>query len=94
MHGGTVEGIRLELVLKRGEDPDVVLNQLWKHTNLQYHFGINMIALDGGRPRVVGLKRLLQAWIKHRREVIIRRTRLLARDEARLRIQGCCARSM
>ena len=88
MHGGTVkEGIRLELVLKRGEDPDVVLNQLWKHTNLQYHFGINMIALDGGRPRVVGLKRLLQAWIEHRREVIIRRTRfLLARDEARLHI--------
>ena len=88
MHGGTVkEGIRLVLTLKRGEDPDLVLNQLWKHTNLQYSFGMNMIALDGGRPRTVSLKRMLQAWIDHRKEVIIRRTRfLLAKDEARLHI--------
>ena len=88
MYGGTVkEGIRLVLELKRGEDPDVVLNQLWKHTHLQASFPINMIALDGGRPRTVGLKRLLQAWVEHRKEVIVRRTRfLLARDEARLHI--------
>ncbi len=88
MHGGTVkEGIRLVLTLKRGEDPDVVLNQLWKHTSLQYTFGINMVALDRGRPRTVGLKRILSAWIQHRKEVIVRRTRfLLARDEARLHI--------
>ncbi|TVR12341.1 MAG: DNA gyrase subunit A [Planctomycetota bacterium] len=88
MHGGTVkEGIRLVLELKRGEDPDVVLNQLWKHTSLQATFSFNMIALDGGRPRTVGLRRMLSAWIAHRRDVIIRRTRfLLARDEARLHI--------
>ena len=86
--GGAVgDGLRLELHLKRGEDPEVILNQLWKHTSLQYSFGINMIALDGGRPRSVGLKRMLQAWIEHRKEVIVRRTRfLLARDEARLHI--------
>ena len=83
MHGGTVkEGIQQLLVLKRGEDPEIVLNQLWKHTYLQYGFGINMIALDGGRPRTVGLKRMLQAWLTHRQEVIVRRTRLLERDEA------------
>ncbi|MFW5829472.1 MAG: DNA gyrase subunit A [Planctomycetota bacterium] len=88
MYGGTVkEGIRLVLELKRGEDPDLVLNQLWKHTYLQASYGINMIALDGGRPRTVGLKRVLQSWIEHRKEVIVRRTRfLLARDEARLHI--------
>lgn len=88
IHGGAVgDGLRLELLVKRGEDPDVVLNQLWKHTSLQYNFNFNMIALDGGRPRTVGLKRMLQAWVTHRREVIVRRTRfLLARDEARLHI--------
>ncbi|MBA3708444.1 MAG: DNA gyrase subunit A [Planctomycetes bacterium] len=88
MYGGTVaEGIRLVLELKKGEDPDMVLNQLWEHTNLQYNFAINMIALDGGRPRTVGLKRMCQAYVEHRKDVIIRRTRfLLARDEARLHI--------
>ena len=85
--GTTKEGVRLVLELKRGEDPEVVLNQLWKHTNLQYNFGINMVALDNGRPRTVNLKRVLQAWIEHRIDVIVRRTRfLLARDEARLHI--------
>lgn len=80
-------GIRLVAELKRGEDPDVVLNQLYQHTNLQYTFAINMIALDGGRPRTVSLKRMMSAWIEHRKEVIIRRTRfLLARDESRLHI--------
>ncbi len=85
--GTTKEGVRLVIELKRGEEPDLILNQLYKHTNLQYNFGINMVALDGGRPRTVNLKRLLQAWVEHRIEVIIRRTRfLLARDEARLHI--------
>jgi DNA gyrase subunit A len=85
--GAVANGLRLELLMKRGEDPDVILNQLWKHTSLQSTFGLNMIALDGGRPRTVGLKRMLQAFIEHRKEVIVRRTRfLLARDEARLHI--------
>ncbi|MBA2482609.1 MAG: DNA gyrase subunit A [Planctomycetes bacterium] len=88
MYGGTVgDGIRLVLELKKGEDPDMVLNQLWEHTNLQYNFPVNMIALDGGRPRTVNLKRMCQAYVEHRKDVIIRRTRfLLARDEARMHI--------
>ncbi len=88
MNGGTVgNGIRLVIKLKKGEDPDLILNQLYEHTNLQYNFSVNMVALDGGRPRTLGLRRLCQAWIEHRKEVIIRRTRfLLARDESRLHI--------
>ncbi|MBN8525291.1 MAG: DNA gyrase subunit A [Planctomycetes bacterium] len=88
MTGGVVgDGIRLVLAVKKGEDPDIVLNQLWEHTNLQYHFAINLIALDGGRPRTVSLKRMMVAWVEHRQDVIVRRTRfLLARDEARLHI--------
>ena len=88
VYGGTVgNGVRLVCKLKKGEDPELILNQLWEHTNLQYNFSINMIALDGGRPRTVGLHRLCTAWLDHRQEIIIRRTRfLLARDEARLHI--------
>jgi DNA gyrase subunit A len=85
--GDQKEGLRIEIALKRGEDPDVVLNQLWRHTHLQYTFAINMIALDGGRPRTVSLKRMMLAYVEHRKDVIVRRTRfLLARDEARLHI--------
>jgi len=81
------DGVRLAIQLKKGEDPDVILNQLWEHTNLQYNFAINMIALDGGRPRTLNLKRMCQAYVEHRIDVIIRRTRFwLARDEARLHI--------
>ena len=88
VYGGSVgDGIRLVIELKKGEDPELVLNQLWEHTNLQYNFAINIVALDGGRPRTLGLRRLCSAWIEHRKDVIIRRTRfLLARDEARLHI--------
>ncbi|MBA3685706.1 MAG: DNA gyrase subunit A [Planctomycetes bacterium] len=85
--GAEGDGLRLVIELKKGEDPDLVLNQLWQHTNLQYNFAINMIALDGGRPRTVSLKRMCQGYVEHRKDVIIRRTRfLLARDEARLHI--------
>ncbi|MBA3697781.1 MAG: DNA gyrase subunit A [Planctomycetes bacterium] len=81
------DGVRLAIQLKKGEDPDVILNQLWEHTNLQYNFAINMIALDGGRPRTLNLKRMCQAYVEHRIDVIVRRTRFwLARDEARLHI--------
>lgn len=88
MYGGVVgDGIRLVIELKKNEDPDLVLNQLWQHTYLQATFGVNMVALDGGRPRTVHLKRMCQAYVEHRIEVIVRRTRfLLARDEARLHI--------
>src|ERR1043165_6227455 len=81
------DGVRLAIQLKKGEDPDLILNQLWEHTNLQYNFAINMIALDGGRPRTMTLKRMCQAYVEHRKDVIVRRTRYwLARDEARLHI--------
>ncbi len=81
------DGVRLVIKLKKGEDPDVVLNQLYEHTNLQYNFAINAIALDGGRPRTVTLKRMCQAYVEHRQDVLVRRTRfLLARDEARQHI--------
>ena len=88
VYGGVVgNGIRLVIELKKNEDPDIVLNQLWEHTNLQYNFAINSIALDGGRPRTVTLKRMCQAYVEHRKDVIVRRTRFwLARDEARLHI--------
>ncbi|MBA3936278.1 MAG: DNA gyrase subunit A [Planctomycetes bacterium] len=88
MTGGAVgDGVRLVLELKRDADPDLVINQLWEHTNLQYNFAINMIALDGGRPRTVSLKRMCLAYVEHRKDVIVRKTRfLLARDEARLHI--------
>jgi len=88
VYGGAVgDGLRLIIELKKGEDPELVLNQLWQNTSLQYTFAVNMIALDGGRPRTVSLKRMMLAWVEHRKEVIIRRTRfLLARDEARLHI--------
>ncbi len=85
--GAQGDGIRLVIELKKGEDPDLVLNQLWEHTNLQYNFAINAVALDHGRPRTASLKRMCQAYIEHRQDVIVRRTRfLLARDEARLHI--------
>ncbi len=88
VYGGVVgNGIRLVIELKKNEDPDIILNQLWEHTNLQYNFAINTIALDGGRPRTITLKRMCLAYVEHRKDVIVRRTRFwLARDEARLHI--------
>jgi len=81
------EGIRLVVELKRGEDPNVVLNQLYKHTPLQDTFSINVLAIMDGRPATLNLKQLLAAFVKHRFEVIVRRTRfLLRRAEARAHI--------
>ncbi|RMG75109.1 MAG: DNA gyrase subunit A [Nitrospirae bacterium] len=69
------DGIRVVIELKRGEMPQVVLNNLYKHTQMETSFGIIMIALVGGQPRVLSLRRLLNHFIQHRREVILRRTR-------------------
>ena len=81
------EGIRLVVELKRGEDPNVVLNQLYKHTPLQDTFSINLLAIMDGRPATLNLKQILAAFVKHRFEVIVRRTRfLLRRAEARAHI--------
>jgi DNA gyrase subunit A len=81
------EGSRIVIVLKKNEEADVVLNQLYKHTSLQNSFSIIMIALVGGRPETLNLKQLLSAYIKHRKEIIRRRTRfLLDRAEERAHI--------
>ncbi|MDR2261728.1 MAG: DNA gyrase subunit A [Azoarcus sp.] len=66
-------GMRLVIELKRGEMPEVVLNKLFKHTQLQDTFGMNMVALVEGKPRLLNLKELLVCFLEHRREVVTRR---------------------
>jgi len=68
------DGMRLVIELRRGESPDVVLNNLYQQTQMGTVFGINMVALLDGRPRCMNLKELLAAFIDHRREVVTRRT--------------------
>ncbi len=67
-------GMRVAIELKRGEIPDVVLNNLYKQTQLQDSFGMNMVALIEGQPRLLNLKEILDAFLRHRREVVTRRT--------------------
>jgi DNA gyrase subunit A len=67
-------GMRVVIELKRGEIPEVVLNNLFKQTQLQDTFGINMVALVDGQPRLLSVKELIEAFISHRREVATRRT--------------------
>ena len=67
-------GMRLVIELKRGEVPEVVLNNLYKQTQLQDTFGINMVALIDGQPKLCNLKDLVQVFLEHRREVVTRRT--------------------
>jgi DNA gyrase subunit A len=67
-------GMRVVIELKRGEVPEVVLNNLYKMTQLQDTFGVNMVALVDGRPRLLNLKEMLVAFLAHRREVVTRRT--------------------
>ena len=81
------EGIRIVLELGRGEIPQIVLNQLYKNTQMQTSFGIIMLALVDRRPQVVNLKQMLEAFIAFRREIVTRRTRYdLARAEERAHI--------
>src|SRR5574337_8747 len=81
------EGIRIVLELGRGEIPQIVMNQLYKHTPMQSTFGIIMLALVGRRPQVVSLKQMLEEFIGFRREVVTRRTQYdLARAEERAHI--------
>jgi len=68
------DGMRMVIDLKRGEVAEVVLNNLYQHTQLQTVFGINMVALVDGRPRLLNLKECLEAFIRHRRDVVTRRT--------------------
>jgi len=67
-------GMRMVIELKRGENTDVILNNLYEHTAMQSVFGINMVALVNGQPRVLNLKELLEAFLRHRREVVTRRS--------------------
>jgi len=68
------EGVRVVIELKRGEIPLIVLNNLYKHTQLETTFGVIMLALVNNRPEVLNLKQILHHFIEHRREVIVRRT--------------------
>ena len=67
-------GMRVVIELKRGEVPEVILNNLYKSTQLQDTFGMNMVALVDGQPRLLNLKQMLECFLAHRREVITRRT--------------------
>jgi len=78
-------GIRVVIELKRDAVPDVVLNQLYRFTPLQSSFGCNFVALNGGKPELMGIQRILTAFVEFREEVVTRRTRFLlgkARDRA------------
>ncbi|MBC7984599.1 MAG: DNA gyrase subunit A [Candidatus Obscuribacterales bacterium] len=68
------DGMRIVMELKRGEIADVILNNLFKHTPMESVFGINMVALQDGQPKLLGLKEMLEAFLRHRREVVTRRT--------------------
>ena len=81
------EGMRIVIELKRGEVPEVVLNNLYKHTQLQTTFGIIMLAIVGGRPKVLPLVDILEHFVEFRREVVRRRTEFeLRKAEARAHI--------
>ncbi len=67
-------GMRAVIELKRGENAEVVLNNLYKDTQLQDSFGVNMVALMDGQPRLLNVKQMLEAFLRHRREVVVRRT--------------------
>ncbi|MDP1551096.1 MAG: DNA gyrase subunit A [Nitrosomonas sp.] len=67
-------GMRVVIELKRGEVPEVILNNLYKETQMQDTFGMNMVALLDGQPRLLNLKQILDAFLRHRREVVTRRT--------------------
>jgi DNA gyrase subunit A len=81
------QGLRVVIELKRDAVPDVVLNQLYRYTALQTSFGINMLALNHGRPEQMSLKQILEAFVEFREEVILRRTRFelaKAREKAHI----------
>jgi DNA gyrase subunit A len=81
------EGMRIVIELKRGEVPEVILNNLYKHTQLQQSFGVIMLAIVSGRPKVLNLAELVENFIDFRREVVIRRTQFdLRKAEARYHI--------
>ncbi len=68
------DGMRIFIQVKRGEQADVLLNNLFQQTQLETVYGINMVALEGGQPKLMNLKQILEAFVRHRREVVTRRT--------------------
>jgi DNA gyrase subunit A len=81
------DGMRIVIELKRDAQPKVILNQLFKHTQMQTTFGSNLLALVGNRPMTLTLKEMIQHYIAHRQEVVVRRTRFdLAEAERRAHI--------
>lgn len=69
------DGMRIVIELRRGVNANVILNQLFKHTQMKETFGVIMLALVDGRPRVLNIKEILDAFIKHRKEIVVRRTK-------------------
>ncbi|MFC1590462.1 DNA gyrase subunit A [Candidatus Omnitrophota bacterium] len=69
------DGVRVVVELKRSENPQIVLNKLFKHTQMQVTFGVIMLALVDGRPKILNLKEVLDEFIRHRKEIITRRTK-------------------
>ncbi len=86
-HSSDRVGIRLEIFLKRDANPQVILNQLFKFTRLQDSFSINMLAIKDGKPKTMGLKEILEQFIKFQEEIVTRRTKFdLEKAEARMHI--------
>jgi len=78
------QGMRIVIDLKRAEIPDVVINQIYKFSDMQVTFGCNMLALDNGLPRIMNIKQMIDAWVEHRIEVVRARTRFeLSKAETR-----------
>ena len=86
-HTDLKDGVKITITLKKDANPQVVLNNLYKHTNFQINYGIIFLVIDNGTPRTLGLKDIISKYIDHQKEVIIRRTRFdLKKAEARVHI--------
>lgn len=86
-HTDLKDGVKITITLKRDANPQVVLNNLYKHTNFQTTYGINLMMIDNGTPKTLGLKDIISKYIDFQKEVIIRRTRYdLEKAEARVHI--------
>ena len=86
-HTDLKNGVKITITLKRDANPQVVLNNLFKHTNFQINYGIIFLVIDNGTPRTLGLKDIISKYIDHQKEVIIRRTKYeLNEDEKRVHI--------
>jgi len=68
------QGMRMVIEVRRGENADVILNNLYVHTQMQSVFGINVVALEDGQPKILNIRQLIEAFLRHRREVVTRRT--------------------